>query len=231
MPLKLGYWRSRGVTHPIRQLLHITGQEFEDITWGSLPEWEAIKSGLFKGGENSPFANCPFLIDGDFVLTESGAIPYYICHKTGRADLLGKELKDQARVRQIEGVAKDIWSGVVPLIFANGEGAADQVKEAVKEGSKTHGLIKKLSDFLGEKEFFVGYLTYADLLATHIILLVRQCTLNLGAGDSFLAHNNGNLLALAKRVHSLEELATFELNHPYFPDGWMTWFKQHPFPE
>jgi glutathione S-transferase len=38
------------------------------------------------------FPNLPYVIDGDFKLTESKAIHLYIIKKSGKTDLLGKGL-------------------------------------------------------------------------------------------------------------------------------------------
>lgn len=40
--------------------------------------------------KKNPFANLPYLLDGDKVISESDAIIVYILHKTGRLDLLGR---------------------------------------------------------------------------------------------------------------------------------------------
>ncbi len=44
------------------------------------------------------FPNLPYLIDGDFKLTESRAINLYVIMKSGKTDLLGKTIEDKARV-------------------------------------------------------------------------------------------------------------------------------------
>ena len=48
-----------------------------------------------------PLPNLPYLIDGDFKLTESTAIVRYIPRKFGKPELLGKTVEDQARVDQL----------------------------------------------------------------------------------------------------------------------------------
>ena len=43
----------------------------------------------------------PYLIDGDYKLTESKAIIHYVIQKSGKTELQGKDIKDQARVIQL----------------------------------------------------------------------------------------------------------------------------------
>ena len=40
----------------------------------------------------------PYLVDGDFKLAESTAIPVYLLRKYGKEDMLGKNTEDMARV-------------------------------------------------------------------------------------------------------------------------------------
>ena len=229
--LKLGYWKGRGIAHPIRQLLHITGLNFEDFTYDTRPEWLAHRDQVFKGGENAPFGSLPWLIDGDFVLSESGAIPAYICEKAGKTELLGKTVKDRARVTQIQGVIKDLYAGIEAIGASNSGNRLETIQNITKVGSKVHTITKKLSEFLGQKQFFVGYFTYADLLVAHFILLVRNITLSAGGPDLSATLGGGNLLAHAKRVNALEELATFKLNYPYVLTWFIPWFKEHQLPQ
>ena len=230
MSLTLGYWKARGVTHSIRMLMYYLKLEWEDVTFNKIEEWQADKAEKFaKGGEEAPFANIPYLIDGDFILTESGAIPLYLCQRENRGDLLGKDLKDQSRVRQVDGVVRDFYQTITGVFFKPDRD--EKLKEAAKEDSKTLALAKKLSDYLGEKEFFVGYLTYSDFLFVQYFLFTRNAFICTGAGDPFTKFPN--LIALAKRVLALPELEGFEESghcFDYFPDGMFEFFKEQPLP-
>ena len=230
MSLTLGYWKARGVAHCIRMLMYYLKLEWEDVTFSTFDEWKAGKAATFaKGGDEAPFANIPYLIDGDFILTESGAIPLYLCQRENRRDLLGKDLKDQSRVRQVDGVVRDFFQTIRNAFYTPER--EEKFKEAAKEGSKTLALTQKLSDYLGEKEFFVGYLTYSDFLFTHYFLFARNSFLSTGAGDPFTKFPN--LVALVKRVLALPELEGFEESEHcfnYHPEGRFEFFKDHPLP-
>jgi len=47
-------------------------------------------------GKDFVFPNLPHLIDGELILSETKAIEEYIAHRSGKTELLGKTLKDQA---------------------------------------------------------------------------------------------------------------------------------------
>ena len=224
--IQLGYWNSRGFAHPIRQLLYFTKLDFENVTWGTSEAWHAKKAEIF--GNTTQLANCPFLKDGDYIVTESTAIPFYVAHRANRADLIGKDVKDQARVREIQGAASDLFQSIVKHIWA------DNIKEiagkAAQKGGATYKVAERLSRFLGEKEFLLGYFTYADLLLVHYIQFTRNACLSLEAADPYT--DFGNLLALVKRVEGLPELEGFPYNNlPYVPPDKLTWFKTHNLPE
>lgn len=95
--VKLGYWGIRGLAQVPRLLLAYSGVEFEDVLYTERGAWfDQDKKSL---GLNFP--NIPYLIDGDFNLTESAAIQRYIISKWGKNDLLGKDIKDNAHIESI----------------------------------------------------------------------------------------------------------------------------------
>lgn len=63
------------------------------------------------------FPNLPYIIDGDFKLTESAAIAKYIIHRSGKTDLLGKNAQDRGRVENIIGVFNDAFKEIRGLLF------------------------------------------------------------------------------------------------------------------
>lgn len=72
--LILGYWGVRGLGQVSRVLLSYTGAAWEDVRYTSPEQWfEKDKQNL-----GIPFPNLPYLIDGDFELTESKSINKYI---------------------------------------------------------------------------------------------------------------------------------------------------------
>ncbi len=111
--MKYGYWWGRGVGQVNRLILAYTGSTWENITYKTNESWfdkDKKELGLV-------FPNLPYLIDGDFKLTESRAINLYVVKKSGKTELLGKTLEDQARVESIIGVNADVRNMLRDLAF------------------------------------------------------------------------------------------------------------------
>ena len=225
MTLQFGYWNSRGYAHPIRQLLYITKLEFENVTWPDREGWLAKKQEVFGEGDQLP--NCPYLVDGDFIVTESTAIPFYVANKAERTDLIGKDVKDQTRVRQFQGISVDLMNSIIKILGA--EDIKEKAAATAKKGGSTYNIAERISKFLGDKDFLVGYFTFADLVVAHTVQFTRNVCLSLEIEDPYAEF--GNLLALCKRVEALPELEGFPYNLPYVPAGMLDWFKVHDLPE
>jgi glutathione S-transferase len=111
--LVLGYWKIRGLAQPLRHLLSYTGLEFQEVQYDNREKWfqeDKVNIGL-------DFPNIPYLIDGDFKLTESTAIAKYIPHLSGHTDLLGKTAEDQGKVDSILGVFSDAFKEIPSLLW------------------------------------------------------------------------------------------------------------------
>lgn len=92
--IKFGYWPVRGTGQVSRLLLAYTGANWEPVIYQTREDWlnkDRKELGIV-------FPNLPYLIDGDFKLSESKAINLYIVKKSGKTELLGKTLQDEARV-------------------------------------------------------------------------------------------------------------------------------------
>ena len=59
MALKLGYWKMGGRAEPIRMLLHILGQEYENVLYTKVEDWFATKQKRTE--EGGAFFNIPYL--------------------------------------------------------------------------------------------------------------------------------------------------------------------------
>lgn len=93
------------------------------------------------------FPNLPYLIDGDFKMTESKSIMKYFCRKHEPA-LLGCNPAEVATADMISRVHDSMHQTISVHCFASGDRAALL--------ADIHKSAQQLSKFLGEKKFVVG---------------------------------------------------------------------------
>ncbi|KAL4450295.1 hypothetical protein ABPG74_009001 [Tetrahymena malaccensis] len=111
--ITLGYWNIRGLGQLSRYLLEYTGLKYKEKRYQKLEEWfQKDKQGL-----GIEFANLPYIIDGDLKLTESHAVNLYIIRKSGKNELLGTSLIEQAKIRELIGYLEDFFRQILTLCF------------------------------------------------------------------------------------------------------------------
>lgn len=151
----LGYWAIRGRGQVLRHLLAYSGLEWEDNVYTGPEKW-------FGNGDKAKlgldFPNLPYLICGDFKLTESVAIAKYIVAKSPKKEILGKTPEDQAKVDMIISLLDDIYNPTYALFFSpNYATESDRLFQG-----KIKEKLDQLQAFVGEKNMVLGYLTLAD---------------------------------------------------------------------
>ena len=158
----LGYWGVAGLGNPLRYILSYADVDFKDEIYSDQAKW----FGEDKLNLGIPLPNLPYLIDGDFKLSESNALLRYIPKRFGKADLLGKTIEDQARIDQILGVVGDIQSAVSTSLRE--EGWEAKKAEVYAKGKDK---LAALENFVQEN-YAIGYLTIADFkLADFVYVL------------------------------------------------------------
>ena len=211
--MELGYWGIKGVAEPIRWLVAHLALPVKEYNPATPEEWFGKK----KPSLGLDFPNLPYLVDGDFKLSESTAIPVYLIHKAGKADLLGGDAQKQAQVREIEGVLSDIKQDLMKVLFAPADQATVLAK-TLEPTSKVSQKIEQLSKFLGSKDFLVGHVTYADLLLTYTVQLSCSIAKSLGHACPWCKYQN--LMDLSHRVTKIPGIhERFEAskNVPFMP--------------
>lgn len=68
------------------------------MTYKDASQWFGVGDKTKLGFD---FPNLPYLINGNFKLTESSAIARYIIQKSTHLELLGKTVEDEARVNMV----------------------------------------------------------------------------------------------------------------------------------
>ena len=100
-----------------------------------------------KTGLGLDFANLPYFIDGDFKLTESGAILNYVCEKWA-PELLGATPQARGENSRMLFLLKDYFVGWIMMAF--------QGKTQAECSAKAKSSIVPFVDFLASKNFLVG---------------------------------------------------------------------------
>lgn len=151
----LGYWKIRGLAQYLRHLLSYTETEFQEIQYDNQDRWfkeDKLNLGL-------DFPNIPYLIDGDFKLTESSAIAKYIIKRSGKTDLLGKNTRDQGKVDALISVINDALKDIRGLFWNK-----DHETLKIELLEKARPKFNYIKDFVGDRQFALGYLTLVDFV-------------------------------------------------------------------
>ncbi|KAK7805561.1 hypothetical protein U0070_025886 [Myodes glareolus] len=164
MPMTLGYWNVRGLTHPIRLLLEYTDSSYEEKRYvmGDAPNFDRSQwlSEKFNLGLDIP--NLPYLIDGSHKITQSNAILRYLGRKH---NLCGETEQERIRVDTLENQVMDTRIHLM-IVCCN----PDFEKQKPEFLKAIPDKMKIYSEFLGKRPWFAGdKITYVDFLAYDIL--------------------------------------------------------------
>ena len=171
---KLGYWDIQGLGQAIRMLLTYLDIEYEDIVYDNTIRSTTWMNEI-KPNLGLDFPNLPYYKDGDLKLTQSLAIIRYLGKKNG---MYGKTAEESAKIDMLMEFGLDLVRGLVLGLAFKPDFVRFVIwllkslfftflnlQEKLKAGyiQKAEGEMKKLSDFLGNKKYFMGdNLTIAD---------------------------------------------------------------------
>ena len=193
--MTFGYWNIRaGVRgHVNRYIMAIAGVEYNDKRYdpADRAEWTADKESL-----GLDFPNLPYIIDGDFKLTESKAVSVYLCDKYA-PQLLGDTAERRASVKMLHDIIYDHMMSYVMQAFKSDDRQA--MVDVALAG------VPKLAGFLGSKNFLLGdEVTMADLMLFEDIETVVAAMQSENLYTDYPA-----LKAYQDRVRALPGLAEF----------------------
>lgn len=112
-----GYWGVRGLGQVSRLLLAYTNTPFKEVIYTGAEHQKWFEED--KKNIGFDFPNLPYLIDGDFKLTESAAIAKYIIKRSGHNELLGKTIEEEGVVNNIIGVLNDAFKEIRGVLYVD----------------------------------------------------------------------------------------------------------------
>lgn len=216
-PVKFSYWKFKGIAEPIRWLLGYMKAEFEEWNPSSNDEWFKEKKIEYKGH----FPNLPNIENGDYILSQSSAIPIYLCNYFGKPQLLGKTYLDEARVKEIECVIIDIREAYYKAIWS--DSPEEKIRSLLKAENPNIKRLEYLSKCLDNRDYFLGYLTWADLQFAYLCEFLDCLTVSFGENCPSCVHKN--LSELAGRVRELDGIkqrVAVSGDVQYFPPEFLT---------
>ena len=142
--MQFGYWAIRGLGQSIRFEIHYLGIQ-DQVTiknYTSKEEWFEKDKVEMK----FDFPNVPYLVNGDFFLTESKAIEDYLALKY-KPELLGTTEEEKAKVQMVHGIVKELNGKLRQFMYGGKKEELDEVIPAK---------LPPLAKFLGEKKFLIS---------------------------------------------------------------------------
>ncbi|XP_032753389.1 glutathione S-transferase Mu 1 [Rattus rattus] len=204
MPMILGYWNVRGLTHPIRLLLEYTDSSYEEKRYvmGDAPDYDRSQwlNEKFKLGLDFP--NLPYLIDGSRKITQSNAIMRYLARKH---HLCGETEEERIRADIVENQVMDNRMQLIMLCYnPDFEKQKPEFLKTIPEKMKLY------SEFLGKRPWFAGdKVTYVDFLAYDLLdqyhIFEPKCL------DAF-----PNLKDFLARFEGLKKISAYMKSSRYF---------------
>ena len=193
----LGYWNIRAFDrgNVNRYIMAYAGVDYEEKRY----DFDNNKAEWSEGDKMSlglDYPNLPYIIDGDFNLTESAAVTMYICDKWAPA-LMGSNHAERARVIQLQCVLKDAFLGFLMPAF-QGKG-----QEVVKGLAMEK--IAKPAEYLADKNFLTGdNVCMADFILYEFVETVLAMH-----HDRSLFVTHPNLEPFHARIKALPNMAAY----------------------
>ncbi|KAL4483072.1 hypothetical protein ABPG74_019098 [Tetrahymena malaccensis] len=167
--LVLGYWGVPLRGQPIRYLLELGKQAYQDKIYSNRDEWfqqDKLNLGL-------DFPNLPYLIHGDVKLTESQNIVAYVIELTKQTNLLGAD-KTKFKIQNVVFFCNDLIPQFMPIFMKQGEERTQEIEKVLPK-------IKLLEKDLNKKtHFFNNTLSLADVYVYCVLDAFEQL-----GGDSY----------------------------------------------
>ena len=216
--MELGYYKIKGIAEPLRWICLHFGLEVTEWNPVDDADWEK------KAATLGPFANMPYLKDGDLVISETSmitsAIPYYLVEKAGKPEFLGKTAAERAQIRMVENILNDIRQKCINIIGMPAEADHKSAVETLfSESGPVYRRIKEISELLSEKEFLFGDLTIADFMLTFTARFTGAICYSLLGYSPYARFSN--IVAVMSRVSELpgikHRLEVTAINWPYLP--------------
>jgi glutathione S-transferase len=202
--ITLGYWGIKGRGQAVRDFLEYLELPYENKIYSNPADWfEKDKPAL---SAKNPFANLPYVVDGENVVAVTDAIFHYLAHKTGKQSLVAPaSITEATNLSVYRGLFSDITDHSIKA--AKSADVATATEVFTKEVAP---LLERASKQLSAHNWIAGEnITYLDFQYYEIFKAISKHDASL-LSESFKAH--------VARVEDLPQIKAF-LNSDRYVDA------------
>lgn len=196
--MELGYWDLKGRAEVSRWLLAYFKVDYKD-TMHPLKDansWFADKK--YKLGLEIP--NLPYLIHGDFKLTETMAIENYIGELYGGPEFVGATLETRANIQMVYSAITDIFNSTRDPLMKDGN-YAQIFEDKFEQYGEIDFKLESLSKMLGTQDYIFGKPSLVDFKLAFTLELCAHLLKPIGMQHHLEKYKN--LVDLKDRIRSL----------------------------
>jgi glutathione S-transferase len=169
--LKLGYWKIRGLASNIRFQLAHSGVAYENVFYEvtDAPELSGAEWTDQKYKLGLDFPNIPYVIDGDFKLTETIEIHKYLADKY-QPELLGRDAETRAHLGMLSFHIIHLKMSVITPCYVCGD------RQKITDAYRAE--LPAILSFKGDKKFIgsehVSYLDFYFFELLQMLVFVSE---------------------------------------------------------
>jgi len=211
--LKVGYWAIRGLAAALRMTCEHAGADYTPVNYlATKIDGVLNKDSWFKDPKakadilaKNPFANLPYVIDGDLCICQTNACFKYLGRKF---NLYGKDAGERSKVDQCLCQIMDLRNAMVGTFYNAGPGY-DASRDALLS-KKAPAHLQKMEDWLAQNKTIYCASDSISVADFHLWELIDQLELyTKSCGKASLLEGKPNLRRLHDNIKSLDTLQNY----------------------
>jgi len=202
---QLGYWKIRGLAHPIRTMLAYTNTKYKNVMYEQGDDFSRDAWDSVKHKQGLDFPNLPYWIEPStgLKITQSQAITMHIARQN---NLVGSTNTEKAHLDMLIGVLLDIRPAWTSCCYN------PKFKELVGDvlGKKIAGTVGELDAWMAKRKWFIGdNLSVADFLFFEFFDQISTY-------DAKYLEKYSNLATWSKNFAALDAIASYRKSSAFF---------------